>query len=109
MIQEAGQELGFVVGKLTGRFLFEHPKVVDHPLGLRRLGGQILGAYQQERRLSGEHFHEFEDWQFDWLLESAGWHITHREKWTSPTGRFGVRPLLRRFTPRYYGVIAERS
>ncbi len=26
------------------------------------------------------HFHEFEDWQFDWLLEEAGWKIIRTEK-----------------------------
>jgi len=55
------------------------------------------------------HFHEFEDWQFDWLLEKAGWKIVRREKWTSPVSVLGVRPLLRLFTPRYYIVEATRS
>ncbi len=55
------------------------------------------------------HFHEFEDWQFDWLLEKAGWKIKDRIKWVSPSSQIGFRPLLRRFTPRYYGVYAERE
>jgi len=55
------------------------------------------------------HYHEFEDWQFDWLLEKAGWEVVHREKWTSPTGWLGFRPILRSFTPRYYAVVARRS
>ncbi len=54
------------------------------------------------------HFHEFEDWQFDWLLEKAGWRIVRREKWTNPGRGLGLRPLLRRFTPRYYAVEAVR-
>src|SRR5210317_748647 len=53
-------------------------------------------AYQSKTDEWDRHFHEFEDWQFDWLLEKAGWKIVHREKWTSPTGTLGFRPLLRR-------------
>ena len=54
------------------------------------------------------HFHEFEDWQFDWLLEQAGWKIIRTEKWTSYGACIGIRPFLRRFTPRYYAVEAIR-
>jgi hypothetical protein len=56
-----------------------------------------------------QHFHEFEDWQFDWLLEKAGWEIVRREKWTSPIAKIGLRPVLRLFTPRYYIVEAVRK
>lgn len=66
-------------------------------------------AYRSKTDPWDRHYHEFEDWQFDWLLESAGWRIIHREKWTSPTGWLGFRPLLRQFTPRYYAVCAERA
>lgn len=55
------------------------------------------------------HFHEFEDWQFDWLLEKAGWRIVRTEKWTSASWPLGIRPLLRHFTPRYYAVEAVRN
>lgn len=55
------------------------------------------------------HFHEFTDWQFDWLLEKTGWEIKHREKWTNPSKKLGIRPVLRSFTPRYYAVYAERK
>lgn len=55
------------------------------------------------------HFHEFEDWQFDWMLEKAGWSIRERIKWVSTSNSLGLRPLLRRFTPRYYGVYAVRE
>jgi hypothetical protein len=66
-------------------------------------------AYRSDTDKWDRHYHEFEDWQFDWLLEKAGWEIIHREKWTSPAKiPLGVRPLLRSFTPRYYGVVAER-
>jgi len=54
------------------------------------------------------HFHEFEDWQFDWLLEKAGWKIIDRKKFTHPTKKFGLRPILRYFVPIYYLVYAER-
>jgi len=54
------------------------------------------------------HYHEFEDWQFDWLLEKAGWKIIDSKKWTHPTKKIGIRPILRWFTPRYYIVYAER-
>ncbi len=65
-------------------------------------------AYRHKTDERDRHYHEFEDWQFDWLLEKTGWKIMTKEKWTSPTGQFGIRPLLRRFTPRYYAVYAER-
>lgn len=52
------------------------------------------------------HYHEFEDWQFDMLLEKAGWKIVHREKWTAPTYQIGIRPILRFFYPRFYAVHA---
>lgn len=55
------------------------------------------------------HFHEFEDWQFDRLLEKAGWKIARKAKWPGPPARvLGIRPLLRLVTPRYYAVEAVR-
>ncbi len=36
-------------------------------------------AYRSKTDLRDRHFHEFEDWQFDWLLEKAGWHIVDRK------------------------------
>ncbi|MBU2997158.1 methyltransferase [Cellulophaga baltica] len=65
-------------------------------------------AYQSKTDKWDRHYHEFEDWQFDWLLEKAGWKIIDREKFTNPTKKIGVRPLLRKFTPRYYIVYAEK-
>lgn len=65
-------------------------------------------AYRSKTDLWDRHYHEFEDWQFDWLLEKAGWKIKAREKWTNPVKKIGLRPLLRSFTPRYYIVYAER-
>lgn len=65
-------------------------------------------AYRSKTDMRDRHFHEFEDWQFDWLLEKAGWKIISRKKWTNPVKKVGIRPLLRTFTPRYYAVYAER-
>ncbi|MDE3741526.1 methyltransferase [Maribacter polysaccharolyticus] len=66
-------------------------------------------AYQSKTDPWDRHFHEFEDWQFDWLLEKAGWKIIDRAKWSNPVKKIGIRPLLRSFTPRYYIVYAERT
>lgn len=66
-------------------------------------------AYRNKNDRWDQHFHEFEDWQFDWLLEKAGWEIVRKEKWTSPTKINGIRPILRLFTPRYYIVEARRK
>ncbi|KAB1067504.1 methyltransferase [Tamlana haliotis] len=65
-------------------------------------------AYRSKTDMLDRHYHEFEDWQFDWLLEKAGWKIIDRQKWTNPTKKIGIRPILRWFTPRYYIVYAER-
>ena len=66
-------------------------------------------AYRSKTDPWDRHFHEFEDWQFDWLLEKAGWKVMASEKWTAPISQIGIRPLLRKFTPRYYIVYAERA
>jgi hypothetical protein len=66
-------------------------------------------AYRSKSDLWDRHYHEFEDWQFDWLLKKAGWEIRDRQKWTNPVNKIGLRPLLRRFTPRYYIVYAVRA
>ena len=55
------------------------------------------------------HYHEFVDWQFDMLLEKAGWKIEYSEKWTAPICKIGLRPLLRLFYPRFYAVYATRK
>jgi len=65
-------------------------------------------AYRSKTDKWDRHYHEFEDWQFDWLLEKAGWKIIDRQKFTHPTKKIGFRPILRWFTPRYYMVYAER-
>ncbi len=66
-------------------------------------------AYRSKTDPWDRHYHEFEDWQFDWLLEKAGWEIKDRAKWTNPTKKIGIRPLLRLFVPRYYIVYAVRK
>jgi len=68
----------------------------------------FASAYRSKTDMLDRHYHEFEDWQFDWLLEKAGWQIKARKKWTNPTKKIGIRPILRWFTPRYYIVYAER-
>jgi len=65
-------------------------------------------AYQSKTDMWDRHYHEFEDWQLDWLLEKTGWKIIDSEKWTNPVKKFGIRPLLRKFTNRYYIVYAEK-
>lgn len=65
-------------------------------------------AYRSKTDPWDRHFHEFEAWQFDWLLEKAGWQIQDRMQWAHPVGKIGIRPLLRKFTPRYYLVCAQR-
>lgn len=66
-------------------------------------------AYKSKTDMRDRHFHEFEDWQFDWLIEKAGWTIKSKEKWTNPVKKLGIRPVLRYFTPRYYAIYAERN
>ncbi len=66
-------------------------------------------AYKSKTDPWDRHYHEFEDWQFDWLLEKSGWEIKKREKFTHPIKKIGLRPLLRLFAPRYYLVYAERK
>ena len=99
--------------------IFEH---LVNPLGVlraspaRRLFASVprrlwfSTAYRSETDRWDRHFHEFEDWQFDWLLETAGFEVVRRERWTprSQGLPLGVRPLLRRVVPRWYVVEAVR-
>ena len=68
----------------------------------------FASAYRSKTDKWDRHYHEFEDWQFDWLLEKSGWRIVKSEKFTNPVKKIGIRPILRRITPRYYLVYAER-
>ncbi|SHE94632.1 hypothetical protein SAMN05444377_102104 [Flavobacterium fontis] len=66
-------------------------------------------AYRSKTDPWDRHYHEFEDWQLDWLLEKAGFTIIDRVKFTHPVKKIGIRPFFRWFTPRYYLVYAERK
>jgi len=68
----------------------------------------FTSAYRSKTDMWDRHYHEFEDWQFDWLLEKSGWEIKKSIQFTSPVNKIGIRPILRRFTPRFYLVYAER-
>lgn len=66
-------------------------------------------SFRDPKDERARHFHEFEDWQFDWLLEKAGWKIIRKEKWINPTFIPGIRSILRNITKRYYAVEAIRN
>lgn len=66
-------------------------------------------AYRSKTDMWDRHYHEFEDWQFDWLLEKAGWEVVRSEKWNGLSKfKLGIRPILRKLYPRYYIVEAVR-
>ena len=65
-------------------------------------------AYWNEHDPFDRHYHEFEPRQLDMLLEKAGWTIRKKDQWASGSRKFGIRPFLRRITPRYYIVYCER-
>lgn len=69
----------------------------------------FASAYRSKTDDWDRHYHEFEDWQFDWLLEKSGWEIKKSIQFTSPVNKIGIRPILRKFTPRFYLVYAERK
>ena len=102
---------------VTAFEIFEHlvsPFNVLHDIKAGKLVASVplklwfASAYRSKTDELDRHYHEFEDWQFDWLLEKSGWRIKKREKFTNPVKKVGIRPILRRFTPRYYLVYAER-
>ncbi len=102
---------------VTAFEIFEHlvsPFNVLQDIKARKLVASVplklwfASAYRSKTDELDRHYHEFEDWQFDWLLEKSGWRIKKREKFTNPVKKVGIRPILRRFTPRYYLVYAER-
>lgn len=102
---------------VTAFEIFEH---LINPMGvIQKLPGETLfasipmrlwfsKAYRNKNNEWDQHYHEFEDWQFDWLLKKSGWKVIRSEKWTNPALIPGFRPILRSFTPRYYIVEAKR-
>lgn len=66
-------------------------------------------AYRSKTDKWDRHYHEFEDWQLNWLLEKTGFSIVDSIQFTHPTKKIGFRPLLRLFVPRYYLVYATRN
>lgn len=131
------REAGYSVLNTRGDLDFEHEQVrredvdavtafevLEHLVGpfgvLRAIGAPRLfatvplrlwfaPAYRNPSDPWDRHFHEFEPWQFDWLLEKAGWEIVRSERWVPKVGvPLGIRPLLRRVTPRWYAVEAVR-
>lgn len=78
--------------------------VVSVPLKL-----WFTNAYWNDKDERDRHYHEFEPKQFDMLLDKAGWKIVDSEKWASRLNKFGIRPFLRRFVPRYYVLYCERK
>ena len=52
-------------------------------------------AYRSKTDMWDRHYHEFEDWQLDWLLEKTGFKIVDRIQFTHPVKKIGIRPLLR--------------
>jgi hypothetical protein len=69
----------------------------------------FTSAYRSKTDKWDRHYHEFEDWQLDWLLEKTDWKIIDRQRWTNPVKKLGIRPLLRHFTNRYYIVYAIKN
>jgi hypothetical protein len=103
---------------VTAFEIFEHmvaPFNVLRAITAKKLVASIplklwfANAYWNENDPWDRHYHEFEPRQFDMLLEKSGWEIKRSEKWTSYDQTLGIRPLLRRITPRYYIVYCERS
>ena len=108
----------FDVDAVTAFEIFEHmisPFNVLREIPCTKLIATIplnlwfASAYRSKTDMWDRHYHEFEDWQFDWLLEKSGWDIQKTKKWTNPVQKIGIRPILRSFTPRYYAVYAEKS
>ncbi len=100
-ILDLGVENPFSRG--TSKLITKFKLLISIPLRL-----WFSSAYRSKTDMWDRHYHEFEDWQLDWLLEKTGWKIIAKEKFTHPVKKIGFRPLLRFFTPRYYIVYAEK-
>jgi len=69
----------------------------------------FANAYWNKEDEWDRHYHEFEEKQFNFLLEKSGWKIIDSEKWKPYKKiQFGIRPFLRMITDRYYIVYCER-
>ena len=102
---------------VTAFEIFEHlldPYNVLKDIKAKKLVASIplrlwfASAYKNNNDDRDRHFHEFEDWQFKWLLNKAGWKIIDYKKFTNPVKKIGIRPFFRLITPRYYLVYAEK-
>lgn len=126
VINTQGEDLDLDLGNIknvkvdvvTAFQIFEHlisPFNVLNEINAKKLVATVplrlwfASAYKSKINPWHNHFHEFEDWQFNWLLEKSGWKIIDGEKWVSRTKINGIRPFLRNFTPRHYAVYAERK
>lgn len=66
-------------------------------------------AYWNEKDDWDKHYHEFEIKQFKLLLNRSNWEIIEFEKWKSyDPKKIGLRPVLRRFSYRYYIVYCQK-
>ena len=117
-LDEDISEIENASAKVTTAFeIFEHllsPYTVLKSIKTEKLVASVplrlwfSPAYRSKTDLWDRHYHEFESWQFDWLLEKTGWKIIDRKQWTHPVKKIGFRPFLRLFTNRYYLIYAER-
>jgi hypothetical protein len=80
-----------------------HTCVISVPLKL-----WFSSAYRDKKDIRDQHYHEFEAWQLDYVLEKAGWKVVDSVRFTNPTKKLGIRPLLRMFTNRYYLVYCKK-
>ena len=55
-----------------------------------------------------QHYHEFEQRQFLWILEETGWEVIEKGTWTF-TDKIGLRPIFRLFFPSYIYVYLKRK
>jgi len=68
----------------------------------------FANAYWNAKDDWDKHYHEFEPKQFDFLIKKTNWKILKSEKWPAPYNcQFGIRPILRSFTNRYYIVYCQ--
>lgn len=69
----------------------------------------FAAAYRNKNDIRDQHYHEFEPWQLDYVLNKAGWNVIDAVQFKNPVKKLGLRPLLRLFTNRYYLVYCERA